>query len=137
MKRELKFRAWYTPDFETVEGAMKFVQIENDDGLWFMWEKDHDFRYEFQFPFIDDDWIIEQYTGINDMNGIEIYEGDLIKTNTRSLMIVTWADGSFKYNYYNGWILIAIDNSIQWNLKAENKYYEIVGNIYENPELLK
>jgi uncharacterized phage protein (TIGR01671 family) len=72
-----------------------------------------------------------QYTGLKDKNGKEIYEGDVIVTrlnspdNNEESLVVEFADGSFK-------------------LKKENTYYyfpfllnvEVIGNIYENPELL-
>jgi len=70
-------------------------------------------------------WI--PFTGRKDKNGREIYEGDLIREPFGAIRPVIWKDGCFFvgdntfHNYHCGGVLFKI---------------EIVGNIYENPELL-
>lgn len=69
----MKFRAYYKGDLD-LGTPLKFEQMEVDDELYFV--HDH-IRYPFAIPFQDDDWIVNMYTGINDSDGVEIYEGDL------------------------------------------------------------
>lgn len=83
--------------------------------------------------------IVMQFTGLLDRNGVEIYEGDILGHTTAGKKkvvsdVIKWSsepepqeDGEFGwYATYLGYSL-----SEEWNKK------EIIGNIYENPELLK
>jgi len=87
-----------------------------------------------------EDWVIEQFTGLVDKNGKEIYEGDICEY-TPSLkpaeIVYSWALAAFVF-----------DTSRRHNLDDKygdyvpmNRdfahYYEVVGNVFENPELLK
>jgi len=76
---------------------------------------------------------VMQYTGLKDKNGIEIYEGDIIswhkfykKRQPFGICIVKYAG-----NYYclGGWY--------ENDYPDTYKYCEVIGNIYENPELLE
>jgi len=67
-----------------------------------------------------------QDTGLKDKNGKEIYEGDIVKTNSRATLKIYWNDRIGAYGWIGNW-------------KEEDKWdsFEIIGNIYSNPELLK
>lgn len=67
-----------------------------------------------------DDVILMQSTGLKDKNGVEIYEGDIVKTFGANIYVVEFYDGKF--------------NPIS-DLEASN--WKVIGNIYENPELLE
>ena len=72
----LKARAWCTLD----KPLLKFESYVDDCGVaWFRMCQDHDVKYNFGVPFIDDDWIVEWWTGKVDKNNVDIYSGDLIK----------------------------------------------------------
>ena len=85
-----------------------------------------------------DQYILMQYTGLKDKNGKEIYEGDIISTDLdRPFNIVVFRNGAFMFqchdngkDYYD-YMFSVDEESDRW------EYGEVIGNVYENPELLK
>ena len=98
---------------------------------------------------------VGQYTGFEDKNGKKIFEGDIIRRPTRRpgvpecAYLVVFHDGEFKMvekyyvNYpemspkniaYSGKKYVICSPNLLY--KAE-KYFEVIGNVYDNPELLE
>lgn len=73
---------------------------------------------------------VGQYTGLTDKNGKKIFEGDVVRAITRFTDIyveaVTFKDGAF---WYKNW------SWVKFGFKFEKA--EVIGNIYDNPELLE
>ena len=87
-----------------------------------------------------DEYVVQQYTGLRDKNGKDIYEGDIIQYNVGS----SYDDMSFVVKWSNdslSWIFQSISGEVLSNCWTPNgnrfNFIEIIGNIYENPELLK
>lgn len=73
-----------------------------------------------------------QFTGLKDMNGKEIYEGDILDYGCYGKFEVVWHNGAFKIRklgFKNGNLSYLADCYLD--------ELEVIGNIYENPELIK
>ena len=84
-------------------------------------------------PTKDNDLVFMQYTGLIDKNGKEIYEGDIIRHFKRDKdklleVEISPMHGVCAYKGYGKTLLIG--------KSKPHLYYEVIGNIYENPELL-
>lgn len=76
---------------------------------------------------------VGQYTGLKDRNGIKIFEGDIIQNIANGFFgIVKW------YDEHAAFVIHGInDNKTYWLFDNDFSKVRIVGNIYDNPELLE
>lgn len=140
MNREIKFRAWDKVLNEHLPNIQN--HLGNDEWAFVNILKENGNRY-----------IVEQFTGLHDKNGVEIYEGDILSKVSISELggliqyfyLVFWSssDQGFKTKQY---VLDENEEGSYWRIKNEGifdslvmvkTYNHVVGNIHLNPELIK
>ena len=122
MSREIKFRAW-------IKERNEF--LFTDDGHGFVFEMSPiggNFISYNSGKTLSGNSIWEQYTGLKDKNGVEIYEGDVLKHDLWGNSAIVWEHGMFRG--------IGAEHDVTLADHQLNRS-RIIGNIHENPELLK
>jgi len=81
--------------------------------------------------------VLMQYTGLKDKNGKEIYEGDILGVKTKAIpyLIVKWDNDKSRFMTH-GHNFSNKTNFRESMQKTKARKFEVIGNIYENPELL-
>ena len=124
-----KFRAWYTPfKGKTIGQEMKYGQAG---------------RLITHAEMAPDKYVLMQSTGLKDKNGVEIFEGDVVLVSVQNgfdyldnkVCIVKNSIG------HSGLVCATVDEDLEYrifNTELFEEYtYEVIGNIYENSELLE
>lgn len=137
--REIKFRAWYKP-FRLI--SEPFNPLKAHYGVKF-----NGGPYDTQdLPFVPRKFVFMQYTGLKDKNGVEIYEGNILSHDAYKYPIEV-THGEYTCSADD----ISSDESFGFYGKSKTpnsggffdvnpmnfQWMEVIGNIYENPELIR
>ncbi len=124
MNRELKFRIWDTQNKSFIKDPTRYKSLAiSCDGRGVYSGKYDDC--------VEDRYIIQQYTGLKDRNGKQIFEGDIVLSTCPKILNDNF---SGEVIFDEGSFLVKINNT---DIRGVSDELEIVGNIFENPELLK
>lgn len=126
--KEMEFGRW-------IYGSVLYPKFPDYGVSIRIFDKETD-RYEYVYQYIYSN-TLGQYTGVNDKTGEKIFEGDIVKVYDKQ-------DGlDKKYKHFIGVIerekncFVIVEDKYTHIRNWENFEIEIIGNIFENPELLK
>ena len=124
-----RFRTWYTPfKGKTIGQEMKYGQAG---------------RLITHAEMAPDKYVLMQSTGLKDKNGVEIFEGDVVLVSVQNgfdyldnkVCVVKNSIG------HSGLVCATVDEDLEYRIfnteLFEEYMYEVIGNIYENSELLE
>jgi uncharacterized phage protein (TIGR01671 family) len=129
MNNRFKFRVWD-------KMRLQFIYPHNDNQQHFIIDLNGRF-HNLQNGSGGDDYVIQQYTGLTDSNDDPIYEGDIIIDNQKQKYEIIFDENHARYD-----LKVCGENKLRGQTSYgteiyEKKHIEVIGNIFENPELLK
>lgn len=126
MNRTIKFRAWDKKS----QKMREVVQV-----VWGNRLNPYPLSvsfYDTLKPVLLENVKLMQFTGLHDKNGKEVYEGDVVKCSSGCPHEIVWGGGNGMPGWWLEGTIVGLMGDYSWMGEEE-----VIGNIYENPELLK
>jgi uncharacterized phage protein (TIGR01671 family) len=124
--RQIKFRAFNKRKniFEKIVSSKLLIQLFGDIVI---------LQEDNTFADVSQDFVLMQFTGLQDKNGVEIYESDIVKVlnNNNGYFEVIFVNA-----YVGGWVLKHKDLHFVSLGARKSEEIEVIGNVFENAELL-
>lgn len=138
MKREILFRVWDIVEKCYLPEDVYCILNRTEFGAFGQMIKDWRDYKEGEW-FYDDSQILEQFTGLADKNGVKIFEADVLSSKSPYRYYVKYKDTAFYV--YHCEIKDLDKTPYRWGLLSRFNELgieiEVIGNIHDNPELLK
>ena len=132
MNREIKYRGKNLTNNQWIYGGI----AEDKDGNFVVLPKNN-----WQKGRCVDKETIGQFTGLYDKNSKEIYEGDILLFRTDRFtskpIAVVFHNGAFGYFYTGDFVSFVGNTNFKFCINGSDEFFEIIGNIHDNPELIK
>ena len=125
--REILFKAKRIDNGEWVEGDL----IQKGDSCTKKLTHSYIFNWDGEFEVVPE--TVSQFTGLTDKNGKKIFEGDIVKE------ICKWDGANMYVEYYDAQSTFALydKEKIGFKYLCDIHNREVIGNIFDNPELLE
>lgn len=125
--REIKFRGKRLDNGEWIYGSLLVSHFKDDKKeRYFITQFSGNYTFEHEV----DPATVGQYTGLKDKNGKEICEGDILLDESGTYAVVGHSMGAFYVDFGEGF-------DLQYFTECIHEICEVVGNIHDDPELLK
>lgn len=135
-QREIKFRAWNFQDKEMHD----VEDLGMGEASWETVARNvHKKGTHNSFYGEKRNSVLMQYTGLKDKNGEEIYEGDILRFQSRSLLQDAMTTKVMPIIWHQDrlcWWVGDQDKGFHPVMTVDNNEFEVIGNILENPDLL-
>ena len=133
MSRTLKFRAWDKKNKKWISKGFHIIGETTVFDMLKQWKDYHDLMSL-------NDIEVTQFTGLQDNNKKDIYEGDIVLLGEWNFAEVVWYGGGFKWQWdgvrnTTARVQLIPDDGKCYSCRTTEK--EILGNIFETPEILK
>ena len=123
--REIKFRAWRK------KCGFAWFRLGNNP----VWNGEYNENHGYYFTSIEGVDAIDQFTGLQDKNGVDIYEGDIVRISNGSINGSYWFEKNRLIKFQKAAFNVPV--FCIGEKQTRTHWCEVIGNIHENPELLE